>query len=75
MNGTESITLCQSSFAALYDVTPHSVKALLVSNIMAGMADVNAEKKQKYGHRSYAHVSYADIQRIFEDEGNITIGT
>ena len=35
MNGTEPITLCQSSFAALYDVTPHSVKAL-VSNIMAG---------------------------------------
>jgi hypothetical protein len=74
INGTESITLCQNSFAAIYDVTPHSVKKL-VNNILTGKADVNPEKKQNYRNNSFEHVSYLDVRRIFEDEGDISIGT
>ena len=72
---SESITLCQNSFAALYDVKPNLVKNI-VTHIMAANADANPEKKHDYGNRTFFdHVSYDDIKRIFEDEGNILIGT
>ncbi len=68
------ITLCQNSFAALYDVKPNLVKNL-VSNIMSGLADVNPDKKQNYGNKTtFDHVTFDDLKHIFEDEGNIPIG-
>jgi hypothetical protein len=73
--GRQPITLCKTSFAALYDVTPHLVKTL-VTNIMSGLPDVNPDKKHDYGNRTtFDHVTYGDIKSIFEDEGNIPIGT
>lgn len=70
-----SVTLCQTSFAYLYDVTPNLVKEL-VTNIMAGYADLNPDKKHDYtGKTTFADVVYGDIKQIFENEGNIPVGT